>query len=362
MPTHTRSDSTRFLGEVINEDRLCRKCSYSLKGLHAGGMCPECGTPIPRSKPRVLGGDNLSDAPVDYLRKLSFGLGLASIGLCLIVLGLLSIRGASDASGPIFFGAGAVLWIVGAAISSGKRPRSESTLGDACLDHEPWLLGIRLAQLVWLFPVLFAVWRLMIIKSGSTNGLDLALAGLNVSTVLAFVASVPVLAHHNALATWAGDGGLASRIHTAAWGIGICGIAGPLLFLGSDWFGPVKLPAAVIGAILLVIFAMSLIVAVISVLQVAMISFLAISSNAAAEARDARVAQKKVQEERERYEREQEALAHMPAPAANPPKKVDETPDEELDDIPPTYRVGGYRIEDTGDDSGIFELAPEDDG
>ncbi len=354
MTPKSRTTATRFLGEVITEDRLCRKCNYSLKGLHAGGMCPECGTPIPRSKPRVLGGDNLSDAPVTYLRKLSFGLGLASIGMCLLVMGLMTIRGTRDLSGPIMLGAGAVLWILGSAISSGKRPRSESTLGDAALDHGPWLLGIRLAQLVWLLPALFAFWRMMIIRSGSTNGLDLALGGLNVTVVISFVASVPVLAHHNALATWAGDEGLASRIHTAAWGIGGCGIIGPVLFLGSDWFGPLKLPATVIGAIFLVIFALSLVVAVISVLQIASISFLAISSNAAAEARDARMAQKRAQEERERFEREQEALARMPAPAA--PEPADDQPSV----IKPTYKAGGLRIEDAGDDSGIYELAPED--
>ncbi|MCA9272005.1 MAG: hypothetical protein KDA31_03050 [Phycisphaerales bacterium] len=354
MAPQSRTTNTRFMGEVITEDRLCRKCNYSLKGLHAGGMCPECGTPIPRPKPRVLGGDNLSDAPVGYLRTLSFGLGLASIGMCLIVVGLLTIRGSREVAGPIMLGAGAVLWILGSAISSGKRPRSESTLGDATLDHGPWLLGIRLAQLVWLLPALFAVWRFMIIRGGTTNGLDLALGGLNVTTVLAFVASVPILAHHNALATWAGDEGLAARIHTAAWGIGGCGIIGSLLFLGSEWFGPVKLPAMVIGAIFLVLFAMSLVVAVVSVLQIASISFLAISSNAAAEARDARVAQKKAQEERERFEREQEVLARMPAPAE--PVHADEQPTE----IKPTYRTGGYRIEDAGDDSDIYELAPED--
>ena len=81
MAPQSRTTNTRFMGEVITEDRLCRKCNYSLKGLHAGGMCPECGTPIPRPKPRVLGGDNLSDAPVGYLRTLSFGLGLRSRNL-----------------------------------------------------------------------------------------------------------------------------------------------------------------------------------------------------------------------------------------------------------------------------------------
>lgn len=352
MATHQRTNSTRYLGEVLTEDRLCRKCNYSLKGLHAGGLCPECGTPIPAPKKKVLGGDNLSDAPVRYLRKLSMGLGLGSIGMCLIVAGLVYLRGSTAPAGPGLLGLGALLWIGGVAIFAGSRPRSETTLGDAALDHKSWLLGIRLAQIVWLFPVLFAGWRLVIIKSGSTNGLDLALGALNVSVILAFIATVPVLAHLNALATWAGDESLAARIHTSAWGIAVCGILGPGLVFGSSMLGPVKLPATVIGAILLVLLGLCLIVAVISVLQIASISFLAISSNAAAEARDARIAQKWAQEAKESYERQREAETRMPAPSP-----VAQEPTV----IKPTYRTGGLRIEASDSDDEIYDLAPEDE-
>jgi len=352
MALNQRTNSTRYLGEVLTEDRLCRKCNYSLKGLHAGGLCPECGTPIPAPKKKVLGGDNLSDAPVRYLRKLSMGLALGSIGMCLIVAGLVYLRGSTAATGPAMLGLGALLWIGGVAIFAAARPRSEATLGDAALDHKPWLLGIRLAQIVWLFPVLFAGWRLVIIKSGSTNGLDLALGALNVSVILAFIATVPVLAYLNALATWAGDESLAGRIHTSAWGIAVCGIAGPGLIFGSPILGPVKLPAFVIGAILSVLLGLCLIVAVISVLQIASISFLAISSNAAAEARDARIAQKRAQEAKESFERQREAEARMPAPAP-----VTEEPTV----FKPTFRTGGLRIEASEGDDEIYDLAPEDE-
>lgn len=359
MAPHTRTSTTRIPGEAINEDRLCRKCNYSLKGLSAGGLCPECGTPIPSSKPRVLGGDNLSDAPVQYLRKLGLGLAVASIGMCLIVAGLLYLRGTADTPGPIMLAGGVLFWIAGVALAAGKRPRSESTLGDAALDHAPWLLGIRLLQLIWLFPALFAAWRYLIIQGGSTNGLDLALNGLNISAVIAFIATVPVLAHLNALATWAGDESLAARIHTSAWGIAVCGILGPGLFLGSPWLGPVKLPATVIGAIFLVLLGLCLVIAVISVIQIASISLLAISSNAAAEARDARIAQKRAREAQEAHERQMEVEARLASlPDTPAPKTMPKSPAPT--ENKPTYRTGGHRIEDAGDASDIYELAPED--
>ncbi len=351
MPKHSRTNSTRFLGEVLTEDRLCRRCNYSLKGLHAGGLCPECGTPIPAPKRRVLGGDNLSDAPVRYLRKLSLGLGVASIGMCLLTAGLLYVRSTTAEIGPGLLGLGSMLWIAGVAAFAGARPLSESTLGVAALDHKPWLLGVRLVQIVWLFPALFAIWRLMIVRSGSTNGLDFALGALNLSVILAFLATVPALTHLNALATWAGDSSLAGRLHTSGWGIALCGIAGPGLVYGSQFLGPVRLPATVIGAILSVVLGLCVVVAVISVVQIASISFLAISSNAAAEARDARIAQKRAKEARESYERQLQTDAKAPEPAP---------PQDEPTVLKPTYRTGGVRIEASEGDDEIYDLAPED--
>ncbi len=67
-------------------------------------------------------------------------------------MGLMTIRGTRDLKQPIMLGAGAVLWILGSAISSGKAAIGIDTR-DAALDHGPRLLGIRLAQLVWLLPL-----------------------------------------------------------------------------------------------------------------------------------------------------------------------------------------------------------------
>lgn len=361
MTQQARTTRARALGEVIGSDRPCRKCGYSLKGLHAGGVCPECGTGIPGSKPRVLGGDNLSDAPVRYLRRLSLGLGLAAMGLVSIVVGLLYVRGASGAIGPGMLGAGAVLWMGGVWIGGGRRPRQESTLKEPLLDHAQWLLWMRIAQAAWLLPAGFAALRWVIASGTSTAGLDFALAGLNVSAVLAFVATVPALAFFNALATWAGDSSLAARLHTSAWGIAICGVAGPVLFFGAELFGPVRLPAMVVGGIMMVLLGGCLVVAVISVVQIASVSFLAISSNAAAEARDARLAQKRAQEAEElvRKQLENSVEAVKAAPGPRPVRPAPPAEPQERSAPTPTYRTGGHRVEGTGDEGETYDLAPE---
>ena len=370
MPTHARNSATRFQGEVVREDRPCRKCNYSLKGLHAGGLCPECGTPIPGVRPKVLGGDNLSDAPVRYLRKLSFGLAVGMLGMLALAFGLLMARSVGQATGPALLAGGALLWNAGVWIFAGPRPVQESTLDDPALDQRHWLLGLRCAQGVWILPVVFGLLQLSIARSGSTNGLGFAVGGLYISSILAFLATVPVLAHLNALATWAGDESLASRIHTAGWGIGVLGVLGPGLVFGSEYLGPVRLPAMVFGAIFMVVLGGCLVVAVVSVVQIASISFLAISSNAAAEARDARIAHKRALEAQERHERQLEAQAATPAPLPIPAPTPRKARPDVAGDIPmtgpspstPTYRVGGYRIEDKGGPDEIYELAPDDPG
>lgn len=353
------------IGELVGENRLCQKCNYSLRGLRAGGVCPECGTGIPFPKRRVLGGDNLSDAPVRYLRRLSLGLAMASLGMMGLVLGLLYTRGTTEVTGPGLLAVGAAFWIAGVWIGGCKRPLQESTLGEPLLDHAQWLLGMRCAQLIWLLPVCFATMRWIIVNGTTTNGLDFATAALNVSSVLAFLATVPVLAFLNAMATWAGDESLAARLHTAGWGIGLCGVAGPGLFFGADWLGPVRLPATVFGAIFLVVLGMCLVVAVISVVQIASVSFLAISSNAAAEARDSRMAQKRARELEELTKRQiADAAEVVRTPKVTPPGSIaspgpsPEAPSE----IRPTYRTGGIRIEDSGDGDEIYDLAPEEPG
>src|SRR4051812_38842205 len=73
--------------EGITTDRLCGKCGYNLKGLPGGGRCPECGRPIAR---RTRGAkrftDNLTDAPLFYLKALATG-GIL-LAVCSVIAGI----------------------------------------------------------------------------------------------------------------------------------------------------------------------------------------------------------------------------------------------------------------------------------
>ena len=56
-------------GEVILEDRPCRKCEYNVRGLRWGEPCPECGTPITARSGRGKRYPPLTDIDLRVLRR-----------------------------------------------------------------------------------------------------------------------------------------------------------------------------------------------------------------------------------------------------------------------------------------------------
>lgn len=66
----------------IEEDTICARCGYNVRGLRADGLCPECGTPIARS----LQGNLLRFADPAWLDKLRFGVALRLWNILVSVL------------------------------------------------------------------------------------------------------------------------------------------------------------------------------------------------------------------------------------------------------------------------------------
>lgn len=68
--------------QTITTDMECIHCGYNLRGLQAGGRCPECGTEIQRS----MQGNLLCFSDADWLRKLLLGVRMALWTIALTVL------------------------------------------------------------------------------------------------------------------------------------------------------------------------------------------------------------------------------------------------------------------------------------
>ncbi len=70
--------------KLVDADRPCVRCSYNLRGLPRGGVCPECGTPIADS----LRGDYLAFAAPEYLAAIHSGLNWVLAGVLVYAVAL----------------------------------------------------------------------------------------------------------------------------------------------------------------------------------------------------------------------------------------------------------------------------------
>ncbi len=203
--------------ETIRTERACRKCGYNLQGLPAGAVCPECGTPFSLS---VQGRfcDNLTDAPLEYLRTLRRGLLLlvGAILLLIFALGVFIFVGweALFLAGMV----ASVLWMSGIWFATVARPVETSFVPDAILDSNRLRLICRAGQLATLSAVIFflTAWAAAQSASASILFVNAMLALATAALVISVLFLIPICIYLSALCDWAGAGTLGARFRVVS--------------------------------------------------------------------------------------------------------------------------------------------------
>lgn len=295
-------DQLRETYREIEDSRPCHKCGYDLRGLNESASCPECGAPIRSRRSRSRFADNLTDAPLEYLRWLTLGFLLMSVS---ILVGSITVAYQLFARGgvPLIPPAvahgltlvAALAWLPGVWITTRRRPIGEHTTHDPILDHARLRSVIRWLQLAAPVSAAMAITSAYVPLPGSV---PVFMIGAAVLGAVSLLAMVPLCVYLSSLTDWAGDSGIGERLRGAAWALAIFGpvTAGSIVL--SSVAGVFKI-AAGWGAIFIVIGAALFSW---SILQLAGLSQWAVRNHISGAERDSRMAER---ERRERMEREE---------------------------------------------------------
>jgi hypothetical protein len=313
--------------ELITSDRKCGRCGYSLKGLPSNGRCPECGKPIAGSKRgHRRFSDNLSDAPLYYLKALAWGTGLLAVSWVGMSVSFNVASRWAALPGAVAAGVFAVAWWTGVYIVTARRPFNENTLPDKVLESGWFRVFNRTVNLVWL---LAAGALVAFLKHPAIALLWIAFLG----KALGMIALAPLGVHLSSLAFWASDTSLGERFRVLAW---ILTPAGLLVLLGTVGlqFPPASAPGwlQAIGGLLYVgsVWAwmfrlVATAVFVFSLYQLAHEALWAVKNNQTASDVAVRLARRDEEHAREIAERSRVAgMLQQSGPAAviNPPKST----------------------------------------
>jgi Zn finger protein HypA/HybF involved in hydrogenase expression len=227
----------------IELDRPCRKCGYNLKGLRAGGVCPECAQPMASVGSAERLRDTLSDAPLLYLRPLLLGLGL--LAFAAVAAPVILLLGPFTPGKVVLLLCAAIGWWGGIFLATMQRTGGPNTVPDAVLDSSWLRTANRSIQSAWLLSVL--AWLVLLNQPGWFAA-GFLIAGI-VFTLVGLGGFVPLSIHLSALADWSGHSSLGDRFRATAWALAAAGLLAIfsllLLLLVQSSFAAVAAPVAV---------------------------------------------------------------------------------------------------------------------
>ncbi|MEX2218868.1 MAG: hypothetical protein WD749_08915 [Phycisphaerales bacterium] len=220
-PRELRPTKRTFV-DIVDTDRPCGRCGYSLRGLPTNGKCPECGLPIghrARKGARRFA-DNLTDAPLMYLKTLAWGAGLLAVCSVVAAVGLsVLVRTGSPVAAAVA-GAASIGWWTGVFICTAQRPIDVGTLRDVFLESVPLRWTNRVLQSAW--PAA-AVAYFAATRAPAPMDEVFGWAGLMLQ-IIALIGLIPLSVQLSSLGDWAGDTGLADRFRLAASLLAIFGV------------------------------------------------------------------------------------------------------------------------------------------
>lgn len=233
-PQHTASSARATAPDIIVSDISCIQCGYSLKGLPAGGHCPECGRPVQGRKKAPRYTDQLVHAPMGWLEIFAAGslvMFLAAAGMLAMTIVILFVHTVPIL---IIYTGLAAAWSAGVWLSTRPRPVMPTTTNNVVREWRTLRLVSRITQLFWpitILLVLFSIW----VYSSTTSAAALyaAIVFVGIAAIIAVGGLAPTCALLAHMADWAEDSGLAQSLRGCAWTIGFCGVVISLAVLNA---------------------------------------------------------------------------------------------------------------------------------
>lgn len=202
---------TRRVPVLIAEQRRCKKCGYDLIGLKTDAKCPECGMAITPPRPANRFTDQMSGAPISWLRRYQRGTMLLCVGGWGMAVGLLAWAVSGHVGGVLFALFASVIWVAGTFISTLPRPQTR----DRPNPRAEWAhvrRWCRVMQPAWPVGLAGAA---IIQGYGVVTPLSIAIVA---AVLLIGVAGWwPLLVLHSNMAYWASDTELADRLRNCSW-------------------------------------------------------------------------------------------------------------------------------------------------